>query len=154
MKSGNVVTVMQGVTLGCEALPPYIMYKSMAELPKASLEFMACLPQILGQYGFPEKRFFDVPYTGNKPGGMNNMAHHLWHQHIQHIILTPLMCLVNVSSPSLTPVLAASIVAILWSAALMDSIVSRAFLMEPRLVQRWTNCLVTTKPLSTAIWTL
>jgi hypothetical protein len=59
------------------------MYKSMAELPKASLEFMACLPQILGQYGFPEKRFFDVPYTGNKPGGMNNMAHRLWHQHIR-----------------------------------------------------------------------
>jgi hypothetical protein len=74
---------MQGVTLGCEALPPYIMYKSMAELPKASLEFMVCLPQILGQYGFPEKQFFDVPYTGNKPGTMNNMAHHLWHQHIR-----------------------------------------------------------------------
>jgi hypothetical protein len=74
-KSGKVITVMQGTTLGGEALPPYIMDKSSAKVPKASLSFIASMPQIKGRFGFQEDRYFDVPFTMNEKGGMNSEAH-------------------------------------------------------------------------------
>lgn len=70
-KSGKTFTVCQGVTMGGEALPPLVMMKSDAKVPKVPGEFLASLPQIRAQYGFPKERYFDVPFTRNLKGGMN-----------------------------------------------------------------------------------
>jgi hypothetical protein len=52
-------------------------------VPKASLSFIASMPQIKGRFGFQEDRYFDVPFTMHEKGGMNSEAHRLWHQHLR-----------------------------------------------------------------------
>jgi hypothetical protein len=76
------MSVMAGVTFEGEPLPPYLMFKSDADLPRFQKTFLVMLPQVEARYGYPDQRRFNVPLTANKKGGMNSESFKLWYMHV------------------------------------------------------------------------
>jgi hypothetical protein len=78
-KSAGKCTLMMGIA-GDEALPPFFIFPSKAKTndPKLQWSILDPLPQVHAQYGYKQKRYFDVPFACNEKGGMDSKTFKAW----------------------------------------------------------------------------
>jgi hypothetical protein len=71
-KGGDKCTVIHGINMADEVLPPYVQFPSRAkeENYKLKAKTLTSFNQIKGQYGFGVQRFCDVGFGMNQKGGM------------------------------------------------------------------------------------
>ena len=70
-KTDTKATFMFGMTAACEALPPFLIVKSKAKIPKFKSEMIINMHQVEGKFGWPRRMKFNSMIAASPSGGMN-----------------------------------------------------------------------------------
>ena len=84
--TGTSMTLMMGINLAGEALPPLLIFPTKSKDPdnyKYKSEMAKHLPQLTGIYGFESRKHVNVPFAMNEKGGMNK---ELFHQYFSKVL--------------------------------------------------------------------